>query len=73
MGQRVGDILKIDAYTDRVIAEGTSPLPRRGHFTCAIDFAIEEPRAPLQIRLFNEEGAVEGSFDLHGMIVERSG
>jgi len=66
-----GNILKIDAYTDRTIEEGAARLPRDGRFTSSFDIAIEEPRLPLQIRLSNEEGAIEGRFILHAVVVER--
>jgi hypothetical protein len=67
-----GNILKIDAYTDGVIAEGTARLPREGRFKCRIEIVIDEPRLPLQVRLFIEEGAIEGRFTLHGVNVERT-
>jgi hypothetical protein len=66
-----GNLLKIDVHTDRVIEEGTVRLPNAGRFACSLDFAIEEPRLPVQIRLFVDEGAIEGRFELHGMTVER--
>jgi hypothetical protein len=66
-----GNILKVDVYTDRIIRELSSRMPREGRFSCSIDFTVEEPRMPLQIRLFNDEGAIEGRFDLHGITVDR--
>jgi len=66
-----GNLLKIDVHTDRVIEEGTARLPNDGRFACSLDFTIEEPRLPVQIRLFVDEGAIEGRFELHGMTVER--
>lgn len=67
-----GNGLKIDAYTDRTIEEGITRLPRDGHYTCSIGIVIEEPRLPLQIRLFIEEGAIEGRFTLHGVVINRT-
>ena len=66
-----GNVLKIDVYTDRIVWEGGTPLPRDGRYTCSFEFVVDEPRIPLQIRLFNDEGAIEGRFELFGITVSR--
>ncbi|MGE3710861.1 MAG: hypothetical protein AB7G35_14430 [Hyphomicrobiaceae bacterium] len=66
-----GNELKIDAYTDRVIWEGRSRLPQSGSFRCAFEVDVTDASLPLQIRLFNEEAAIEGEMDLHGVAVEK--
>ncbi|MGE3916678.1 MAG: hypothetical protein AB7F78_13360 [Hyphomicrobiaceae bacterium] len=67
-----GNALKVDIFTDRILEEVTSPLPREGRFRCAVTFTVDEPRLPLQVRLFVEEGAIEGRFVLYGVTVERA-
>lgn len=66
-----GNVLKVDVYTDKVIMEASTRLPVEGRFTFDIVFPVEEPRLPLQIRLFNEQGAIEGEFELHRISVVR--
>lgn len=70
-GNISGNVLKIDAYTDRIIEERSTRLPPDGRFACSIDVTIDEPRLPLQIRLFTEEGAIEGRVTLHGVAIKR--
>jgi hypothetical protein len=70
-GNVSGNVLKVDIYTDHVITEATTPLPAHGRFKFDVDFHVEEPRLPLQIRLFNEQGAIEGEFELIGIGLAR--
>jgi hypothetical protein len=67
-----GNVLKVDVYTDKVIMEASTRLPEVGRFSFDIAFTIEEPREPMQIRLFNGEGAIEGVFELRSISVMRA-
>jgi hypothetical protein len=68
-----GNKLKVDIMTDRIIFEGTCPLPSRGSFQLAVAFDVTEPRLPIELRFHNESGAIEGTFDLHGVTASRVG
>lgn len=59
-----GNLLRAEIFTDRVIWDGHTRLPAQGDFSFDIDFEISEARLPLQIRLFNWEGAIEGILEL---------
>lgn len=67
-----GNGLKIDVFTDKVIFEGVTDLPKTGTFKSEFTFLIEEPRLPVQLRYFNESGAIEGRFNLHGVEIVRT-
>jgi hypothetical protein len=66
-----GNMLKVDVYTDEVVMEASARLPIAGRFSFSIVFPIEEPRLPVQLRLFNEQGAIEGEFEIMGVRVSR--
>jgi hypothetical protein len=67
-----GNNLKIDVFTDRVIWERAAPLPPSGAYSCQLEFTVAEPRVPVQIRVFNGQGAIEGTFRLSGIALRRS-
>ncbi|MEZ5817627.1 MAG: hypothetical protein R3D44_11125 [Hyphomicrobiaceae bacterium] len=66
-----GNVLKIDVHTDRVIWEAGAPLPEAGRFKCRVPVNVDEPRLPIQIRLFVDEGALEGRLALHHVTIAR--
>ncbi len=67
-----GNVLRVDVFSGEVLAEASARLPIEGRFACDIEFVIREPRLPLEIRLFNDEGAIEGVFELLGIVVTRA-
>jgi hypothetical protein len=67
-----GNALKVDVFTDEVIFEGACVLPTRGTFQLTVVFEVSEPRLPVQLRLFNERGAIEGEVDLQHVAVTRA-
>ena len=66
-----GNRLKLDVFTDQVVFEGSCPLPAQGSFRLSVTFEVTEPRLPVQLRFFNEDGAIEGQFDLHEVSISR--
>jgi hypothetical protein len=68
-----GNKLKVDVFTDSVIFQDSCTLPAQGSFQLTLTFDVIEPRLPIQLRFYNERGAIEGRFDLHGVTVTRAG
>jgi hypothetical protein len=66
-----GNILKIDIYYEGVIGEWECSMPKEGVYNFDLRFNIPEPRFPIQMRFYIQQGAIEGSFDLKRVVLRR--
>jgi hypothetical protein len=59
-----GAVSGVEAVTDvrigAVVAEKAFDMPAKGIFAYALDFRVDDPHQPVEIRLFLKKGAIEG-------------
>ncbi len=56
-------------HGDTVVSDGFD-LPKTGAFLVRAHIEINEPRTPLEIRVFMREGAIEGRFHLKSAVID---
>lgn len=67
-----GNVLVIDVYDGvSLLAEGRCALPREGQFSCELGIEIKEPLRPFEVRFATGQGAIEGTFKLDEVMIER--
>lgn len=67
-----GNAIQIDVTADeRALAKVKAQLPKEGEFAFEINFAVDEPRDPMQLRIYSLEGAIEGKVRLESVELTR--
>ncbi len=67
-----GNMIIIDIFDGKkALVKGRSVLPKRGRYSCELFFEIEEP-CHLEIRFSTAQGAIEGTFTLEEVMIERA-
>lgn len=64
---------RLDVFSDRVLFETDLRLPVNGEVQCSFEFSSLSVRDPIQVRLIQTQGAIEGCMEFEGALVERSG
>lgn len=62
--QTIDTWLKVDVYTDDVQAIFLSRVKRGGVYMMPIAFEVNDPRQPIQLRIFIERGEIDGRMGL---------
>ena len=65
------DEIEIDVTAVKVLAVVRAKLPRAGVYGCQIQFEIEHPSQPVEIRLRLLKGAIEGVIRMHRIELHR--
>ena len=65
--------IEADVFDGQILAAIAVPLPVRGRYAVAMDFAVADPLRPVELRIRLATGAIEGSLDLRRLVVARSG
>lgn len=65
-----GNRIEIQFVHGSTVVSDAFDLPKAGSFLVRAHLDIDEPRAPLEIRIFMREGAIEGRLDLKSAVVD---
>ena len=72
IGNDSRNVIQIDINSGELgLAKVKAPLPAEGDFSFEIDFAVDEPREPMQLRIHILEGAIEGTLFLSSVKMSR--
>ena len=63
------DPVIVDVRSDTVLVEKVIRMPKFGIFSYTMEFEVEDPNKPIEVRLVMTKGAIEGVFLLKGVAV----
>jgi hypothetical protein len=63
----------LDVVADQILAIVRTKLPAQGVYRCQIDFEIQDPSKPVEIRVQLLTGAIEGVIQLRRIELHRRG
>jgi hypothetical protein len=63
--------IAVDVFADGILSIVRAQLPPKGVYGCQIQFEIEDPSKPVEIRMQLLTGAIEGVIQLHRIAIHR--